>query len=219
MSTPTPNTTGWTFYTAPGTCAQAVHIALHEAQAPFKLVQLDFTQQQQQSPEYLALNPKGRVPALATPQGVLTEVPALLLFIAQSHPQANLAPLDDAFALARMNELASYLASTVHVAHAHKRRGSRWADDAAAVEAMKAKVPQTMTACAQQLEAQLAATADQGPYVLGARYSVADAYLFTISGWLAGDGVDVQAFARLMAHHALIAQRPATRRALEEAGD
>lgn len=218
MSNLTPDSAGWTFYTAPGTCAQAVHIALHEAQATFRLVKLDFTQQQQQSPEYLALNPKGRVPALATPQGVLTEVPALLLFIAQTHPQAGLAPLDDAFALARLNELSAYLASTVHVAHAHKRRGARWADDAAAIEAMKAKVPQTMTACAQQLEAWLAATAEQGPYVLGARYSVADAYLFTITGWLEGDSVDVQAFPRLRAHHALIAQRPATRRALEEAG-
>lgn len=218
MSNLTPDAAGWTFYTAPGTCALAVHIALHEAQAPFRLVKLDFTQQQQQSADYLALNPKGRVPALATPQGVLTEVPALLQFVAQSHPRSGLAPLDDAFALARMNELASYLASTVHVAHAHKRRGSRWADGDAAIEAMKAKVPQTMTACAQQLEAQLTDTAAQGPYVLGARYSVADAYLFTISGWLAGDGVDVQAFPRLMAHHALIAQRPATRRALEEGG-
>ena len=218
MSNLAPDPNGWTFYTAPGTCALAVHIALHEAQAQFRLVTLDFTQQQQQSADYLALNPKGRVPALVTPQGVLTEVPALLQFVAQHHPQAGLAPLEDAFALARMNEWAAYLAATVHVAHAHKRRGARWADDAAAIEAMKAKVPQTMTACAQQLEAQLAATAGQGPYVLGARYSVADAYLFTISGWLEGDGVDVRAFPRLMAHHALVAQRPATRRALEESG-
>ncbi|MCR5869077.1 glutathione S-transferase family protein [Aquincola sp. J276] len=209
---------GWTYYSAPGTCALAVHIALHEAQAPFQLVTLDFGAQQQQSPDYLAINPKGRVPALKTPQGVLTETPALLLFVAQSFPQAGLAPLDDAFALARLQSFNSYLASTVHVAHAHKRRGARWADDAAAIEAMKAKVPQTMTACAQQLESTLAATAAQGPFVMGAQYSVADAYLYTLSSWLEGDGVDMQAFPLLLAHRERIGQRPATRRALEESG-
>ncbi len=155
----------WTYYTAPGTCALAAHIALHEAGANFEVVKLDFRAQQQQSAEYLALNPKGRVPALRTSQGVLTETPALLAFIAQRFPEAALAPLDDAFAFARLQEFNSYLASTVHVAHAHKRRGARWADDAAAIEAMRLKVPQTMTACAKLLEAQLGAS----PWVLGER--------------------------------------------------
>ena len=152
----------WTFYTAPGTCALATHIALHEAGAEFDLVKLNIAAGQQQSPDYLRVNPKGRVPALATPQGVLTETPALLAFVAQSFPAAGLAPLDDPFAFARMQELASYLASTAHVAHAHKRRGARWADDPAAHEAMRAKVPQTMTVCAAYLEAQIV-----GPWVAG----------------------------------------------------
>ena len=210
--------TDWTYYSAPGTCALAAHIALHEAQAPFELVTLDFAAGQQQSPAYLAINPKGRVPALKTPQGVLTETPALLLFIAQTHPHAGLAPLDDAFALARMQAFNNYLSSTVHVAHAHKRRGARWADDEAAIEAMRRKVPQTMTACAQQLEAMLADTAAAGPFVMGAQYTVADGYLYTLTGWLEGDGVDLAAFPRLRAHHERVGQRPATRRALEESG-
>jgi glutathione S-transferase len=204
----------WTYYTAPGTCALATHIALHEAGANFEVVKLDFGAQQQQSAEYLAINPKGRVPALRTPQGVLTETPALLAFIAQRFPEAALAPLDDAFAFARMQEFNSFLASTVHVAHAHKRRGARWADDAAAIEAMRLKVPQTMTACAKMLEAQLGA----GPWVLGDRYSVADGYLFTLTGWLEGDGVDMASFPALQAHHERVARRPAVQRALAEAG-
>ncbi|MCW0210529.1 MAG: glutathione S-transferase N-terminal domain-containing protein, partial [Achromobacter sp.] len=73
----------WTFYSAPGTCALATHIALHEAGAEFDLVKLDFSAGQQQSAEYLRINPKGRVPALATELGVLTETPALLAFVAQ----------------------------------------------------------------------------------------------------------------------------------------
>lgn len=206
--------TPWTLYTAAGTCALATHIALHEAGARFDVVTVDFAANAQQSPAYLAINPKGRVPALRTEQGVLTETPALLLYVAQCFPQAGLAPLDDPFALARMQELHSYLASTVHVAHAHKRRGARWVDDAAAMEAMRAKVPQTMTACAEVLEARLG----DAPWAMGERYSVADGYLFTLAGWLEGDGVDMTRFPRLVAHQARMQARPAVARALAGEG-
>ena len=207
----------WTFYTAPATCALATHIALCEAQADYALVRLDFTNAQQRSADFLAINPKGRVPALATPQGVLTETPALLSFVARSHPQAGLLPLDDAWALGQVDELHSYLASTMHVAHAHKFRGARWADLPESHADMRAKVPQTMAACAQHLEAQLNAQCSDGPWVLGPRYSVADAYLFTIASWLEGDGVDTQALPRLLAHRAQMQSRPAVQRALAEA--
>jgi len=205
----------WTFYTAPATCALATHIALHEAGADFELVKLDFAAQQQQGAAYLAINPKGRVPALVTAQGALTETPALLLFVAQSFPAAQLAPLQDAFAMARVSELLSYLASTVHVNHAHGRRASRWADAPDAQAAMRAKVPQTMAACAALLEQGLAAAA--GPWALGAAYSIADAYLYTVASWLEGDGVDTAALPLLLAHRARMAQRPAVQRALAEA--
>jgi len=202
----------WTFYSAPGTCALATHIALREAGADFDLVKLDMGALQQQSPEYLRVNPKGRVPALATEHGVLTETPALLAFVAQSFPAAQLAPVDDPFAFARMQELASYLASTAHVAHAHKRRGARWADDPAAHAAMQAKVPQSMTACAAYLESQIV-----GPWAAGERYSVVDGYLYTIGSWLEGDGVDLTQFPKLTAYLARVAARPAVQRALAEA--
>jgi len=134
--------------------------------------------------------------------------------VAQSFPERKLAPLDDAFAMARMQELHSYLASTVHVAHAHKRRGARWADDAAAHEAMRAKVPQNMTACAKLMQTWL----QPGPWVMGERYSVADAYLFTITGWLEADGVDMAAFPLLRAHHERMLQRPAVQQAVTVSG-
>ena len=201
----------WTFYTGPGTCALATHIALHEAGADFTLVKLDFANQQQRSSEYLRINPKGRVPALVTGQGVLTETPALLVYVAQQFPDRNLAPLDDAFAFARLQEFNSYLASTMHVAHAHKRRGARWADDPAAIEAMQKKVPQTMRASAEHIEHGLT-----GPWVLGEHYSVADPYLFTIASWLEADGVDTATLPRLLAHRARMKARPAVQRALAE---
>ena len=164
-------------YYAPGTCALATHIALEETGEPYEAVRLDFGSQAQRSPEYPAVNPKGRVPALVTESGTLTETPGLLLFVAQRFPQAELAPLSDPFALARVQEFNSYLCSTVHVAHAHGRRGARWADEPAAIEAMKRKVPATMTECAELIERELL----QGPWVMGEQYSICDPYLFTIA--------------------------------------
>jgi glutathione S-transferase len=201
-----------TLYTARGTCALATHIALLEAGADFELRPLDFHSAEQRSPAFLGLNPKGRVPALVTPQGVLTETPALLLYVAQTHPAAGLAPLDDAFQLARMQELHSYLASTVHVAHAHKHRGARWADAPAALDNMRAKVKQNMTDCAVLLETWLG----PGPWLLGERYCVADAYLYIAAGWMDADGVDMERFPRLRAHRARVAARPATQAALAQ---
>ena len=112
----------WTFYTAPGTCALATHIALHEAGAEFDLVKLDIAAGQQQGPDYLRVNPKGPRARTGHAPGRADRDPALLAFVAQSFPAAGLAPLDDPFAFARMQELASYLASTAHVAHAHAPR-------------------------------------------------------------------------------------------------
>jgi len=198
-----------TLYYARGTCALATHIALEEAGADYRAERVDFAANQQRSPEYLQVNPKGRVPALVTPKGVLTETPALLLYVAQTHPAAGLAPLDDAFALARANEFNSYLCATVHVAHAHRARGYRWADDEAAQASMRAKVAQNMTDCFTLIEQRMS-----GPWVLGERYSVCDPYLFTIAGWLAGDGVDIARFPQVAGHRARVAQRPAVQRAL-----
>ena len=200
----------WTFYTGRGTCALATHIALHEAGADFDIVKIDFGATQQQSAEYLAINPTGRVPALVTEAGVLSETPALLTYVAQRYAQAQLAPLSDPFAMARMQEFNSYLASTVHVAHAHGRRASRWADAPEAIADMQRKVPQTMAECFALIEQHYL----QGPWVLGDTYSVADAYLFTLAGWLEGDGVDMQQFPKVAAHFQRTAQRPAVAKAL-----
>ena len=195
-----------TFYYAPGTCALASHLALEFAGAPYEAKRLDFKQNQQRSPEYLRVNPKGRVPALVTERGVLTETPALLQYIAQSFPQANLAPLDDAFLLAKANEFNSYLCSTVHVNHAHKGRGYRWveAEDTAALDAMKKKVPQTMAESFTLIEEQML----KGPWVLGERFGTSDMYLYTLSRWLEGDGVDVKRFPKVADHMRRMEARP-----------
>jgi glutathione S-transferase len=199
-------------YFGSGSCALATHIVLEELGVAYEATKVDLAAGEQRGPAYLAINPKGRVPALVTADGVLTETPALLVYLAQCHPEAGLAPADP-FGLAKVQEFNSYLASTVHVAHAHKQRGARWTDDAAAIEALKRKVPETVLAAFQVIEADLT-----GTWVLGERYSIADAYLFTLARWLEGDGVDLAKLPRVAAHRERMQARPAVQRALAAEG-
>lgn len=202
------------FFYNTGTCALATHIALEEAGADYEAVKVDFATQAQRSPEYLRVNPKGRVPALVTDTGTLSETPALLVYVAQRFPAAELAPLSDPFALAQIQEFNSYLCATVHVAHAHGRRGPRWADDPAAHESMTRKVASNMTDCFGLIEEKFL----KGPWVMGDRYTIADPYLFTIGSWLEGDGVDTSKLPRVMEHRRRMLARPAVQRAVAAEG-
>lgn len=197
-----------TLYYGPTSCALATHIALEEAGADYRAERLNLAAGEQRTPEYLRINPKGRVPALVTERGILTETPALLLYVAQTHPHAQLAPLDDAHELARVQSFNSYLCSTVHVAHAHRVRGARWADDEAALASMKRKAPQNMSDCFALIEDKMFA----GPWVMGGRYSICDPYLYTLSSWLEGDGVDIARYPRVAEHYRRMNERPAVAR-------
>jgi glutathione S-transferase len=194
-------------YYSPGSCALASHIALQEAGAPYTTERIDFKSNQQNSSEYLAINPKGRVPSLVTDRGILTETPAVLVFIAQSFPQAKLAPLGDPYALAQVQAFNSYLCSTVHVAHAHKQRGARWAADEASFADMKRMVPKTVAACFALIERDML----KGPWVMGDAYTICDPYLFTVAQWLEGDGVDVSTLPKVAEHRKRMSERPAVR--------
>jgi glutathione S-transferase len=201
-----------TLYYAAHTCSLASHIALKDSGAEFALRRIDFRKAEQQSPEFRKVNPKARVPALATPRGVLTETPAMLAFIAQSFPQAHLAPLDDAFAFAELQAFNSYLCSTVHVAHAHRMRGSRWADEETSFADMKRKVPRSVGTAFELIEAHLL----RGPWAMGETYTVADPYLFTLAQWLEADGVDLTRIPRVVEHRARMAARPNVKAAIAE---
>lgn len=196
---------------APGTCALASRIALEEAGASYEAVRLNFGTEDQRKPDYLAINPKGRVPALVTEQGTITETPAILAFVAQTFPGARLAPIADPFAFAETQAFNSYLCSTVHVAHAHRMRGYRWVDEPEAIEAMKRKVPQSVGACFDLIEGQMIA----GPWVMGDTYTICDPYLFTLAQWLKGDGIDIARFPKVQEHTRLMKERPAVARALD----
>ena len=202
----------FTLYYAPHTCSLASHIALEDAGARYELTRIDFGRNEQRSSSYVAINPKARVPTLTTPRGILTETPAMLAFIAQSFPESGLAPIDDPFAFAEVQAFNSYLCSTLHVAHAHRMRGHRWADDQAAIVAMQKKVPQSVGACYDLIERQML----KGPWVVGDIYTIADPYLFTLAQWLEADGVDPSRIPRVIEHRSRMLERPNVKKAIAE---
>lgn len=197
-------------YYAAHTCSLASHIALEEAGADFEAVRISFKSNQQNSPDYLAVNPKGRVPALVTDRGVLTETPAMLAYIAQTFPRARLAPLDDAFAFAQVQAFNSYLCSSLHVAHAHRMRGYRWASEESSFDDMRRKVPESVGACYALIEREML----QGPWVMGESYTVCDPYLFTVAQWMEGDGLDPDDFPKVRDHRARMAARASVQKAV-----
>ncbi len=201
-------------YYAPRTCSLATHIALEDVGADYSTIRISFAANQQQSPDYLKINPKGRVPALVTDRGILTETPAMLAFVAQSFPAAQLAPLDDPFAFAEVQAFNSYLCSTLHIAHAHRMRGHRWVDaeDAAAIAAMQRKVPQSVTAGFEQVEHDMF----KGPWVMGERYTICDPYLFTLAQWLEADGVDLARIPKVVDHRRRMSERPNVKKAIAQ---
>jgi glutathione S-transferase len=199
-------------YYAVHTCALASHIALEDAGAEYSTVRINFAAEEQRKPEYLAINPKARVPSLITERGILTETPAMLAFIAQSFPKARLAPLDDPFGFAEVQAFNSYLCATLHVAHAHRMRGYRWADDPAAIEAMKRKVPDSVAACYELIESKML----RGPWVMGDAYTICDPYLFTVAQWMEGDSIDPARFPKVRDHRQRMSERAAVRKVVAE---
>jgi glutathione S-transferase len=201
------------FHYSPGSCALAVHIALEEAGAQYDAQRVHFDRQEQRSPEYLKINPLGRVPVLETPRGVLTEVIAILGYIAAAYPQAALAPTD-AFDLARMTSFNAFLSSSVHVAYAHHTRGARWSDDQACQASMSAKAPANYADLFDMIECRKLGA----PWAMGEQYTVADAYLYVMTRWLARMDIDVNRFPGIAAHHQRMNARPAVQRALQAQG-
>ena len=191
------------FYCAPKTISIATAILLEETGLAYEPVLLDFTKGEQTKPEYHAINPKGRVPALVTDQGILTETGAILEYLAGLAPDSGLIPTDP-WEAAQMRSVMHYLASTMHVNHAHKMRGHRWANEDASKADMTAKVPETMATSCAFIEESCALS----PFAMGSAMTLADPWLFTICTWLDGDGVDITNYPKLNAHFEMMNARP-----------
>ncbi|MFI4933569.1 MAG: glutathione S-transferase family protein [Caulobacterales bacterium] len=201
-------------YYAPGVCSLASHIAFEEAGVEVDYVRLDLAKGDVRRPEYLKLNPKGRVPLVVTDQGTLTESPAILAWIAQTWPEAKLAPLDDPWALAQVNSFNAYLSGTLHgLAFAGVFQPGRFADGEAAQSAVKSKALQSLKDAFDLIENKLG----DDRWVHGA-YTTSDPYLAVLASWLSHLGQSLEQFPKLAAHSKRVRARPAAQRAFAAEG-
>ncbi len=192
-------------YCAPTTISTCVVTTLNEG-VHWEPIHVDVRGGEQTRPDYHKINPKGRVPVLVTPEGVLTETGAILEYIGET-ALPRLVPADPLHR-ARMREVMYYLASTMHVNHAHNRRGSRWANDQSSLDDMTAKVPETMAASSAYIESVI-----EGPFLFGPEPTLADFYLYTIATWLAGDGVDIADYPKFAGFKAAMEERASVQKA------
>lgn len=197
----------------PGACSLVPHIALEEAGADYERHLVDYFGGETRTPEYRAISPLGRVPALLTDRGPITENPAILSYIAQSHPQAGLAPLEDPFAFAQVQMFNLFIANNLHVAFRQIAFPDSYADGDDAAAALKAKAPELADRYFAVIEQGLA---DGRRYVHGDRFTLSDIYLFVYANYLRlGDRGDPALVPHVIAHRRRIGERPAVQRILE----
>jgi glutathione S-transferase len=200
-----------TLYYSPGACSMAPHIALEEAGATYALQLVSIPKGEQQAPEYLNVNPRGKIPALRTDNGVLTENVAILTYIARLFPHAELLP-EEPIDLARCISHMAWLSNTVHPAFTHIVRPGRFAADESAQENVKAAGRENAWKLLQELDGVL----DGQQWALGSRYSVADPYTLVIYGWGKGHGMPIEELKNYTAFKARMLRRPAVRKVLEQ---
>ena len=186
-------------YFSPGTCSLAVNIALLETGLAYTPVKVDLkTKKTAAGDDFNAINPKGYVPALALDSGeLLTEVPAVLQYVADQAPKANLAPANGTLARYQLQGWLTYVGTEIH-----KNFGPFF---------NPAATPEWKTACMANLERRLAYANDQlqgKDYLMGSQFTVADAYLFNTLSWSKFIKLDLDQWPSLAAYQKRIAERP-----------
>jgi len=189
---------------------------LEELGVSFKARLVDFAHDEQHTPEYLKLNPKGRVPLLVVGDFKLTENPAILRYLAVSIGDSSLWPCGEEED-ARCQELLAWIASTVHPMYSHVTRPERYVEGDGARAAVRAKCKRSTLTLWADIDERLHARR----WAIGDRLSVADFYLLVVWTWARKSGFagDVaETFPAWTAHARLLGRRPATLRALAREG-
>ena len=196
-------------YYYPGACSMAVHIALREAGIPFDLDKVDLANKRAASGEdYAKVNPKGYVPALRLDDGqILTEVAVLLQYVADLKPASGLAPKAGTIERYRLMEWLNFISSEVHKtlsALFNPKITPEWKDNQVALFSRRCDF------LVQQLSGK--------PHLTGDKFTIADAYLFTILGWANLFKLDMGKWPALQSYAARIAARPAVKEAMKAEG-
>jgi glutathione S-transferase len=193
-------------YFAPEACSLSPHIVLEELGLPFTLVKVDTkTKKTSDGRDFLAVNPKGYVPVLELDNGErLTEGPAIVQYLADLKPGAKLAPANGTFERSRLQEWLNFISTEIHKSYSPMF-------NAALPEAAKSIFKDKLI----QRYAFVAATLDKQDYLLGARFTVADAYLFVVTRWARLFDIDVDQWPALARFMERVAARASALTALQ----
>ena len=196
-------------YYSPGACSLSPHIVAREAGIPLELVKVDLKAKTTEAGgDYNAVNAKGYVPALELEDGsVLTEGPAIVQYLADQKPERKLAPPNGALERYRLQEWLGFINSEIHKTYSPLFKDTTPAETRAErLEYLRKRYAFVDQALSQQ------------PYLLGKEFSVADAYLYTVTNWAKSVKLDLAPYPHLEAFQQRIAARPAVQDALFEEG-
>lgn len=202
-----------TLYYSPGACSLAPHILLEEAGARFVAECFPIAEGAHQQPDYLLINPHGRVPTLRVGAEVVTENIAIMTYIAGRFPNAELIPADSLHA-ARVYEHLSFFVSSVHIAFAQLWRAERFADDATTHPAIQESGRRTLPGFFAEIEAML----EDRAFLVGHSFTAADTYPFIFHRWARRIGVEVDCYPAWVSHTRRLLARPSVQRALTREG-
>ena len=196
-------------YYSPGACSLSPHIVLHEAGLAFTAEMASTkTHQLKDGTDYYSINPLGYVPLLVLNDGSqLSEGPAIVQYIADQVPDKQLAPANGSMARYQLQSLLNFISTELHKGFSPLFNPATPAD-------YKPAVIEKLLSRMAWIDGQL----DGKPYLMGDTFTVADAYLFTVTGWGAYVKVDLSGFANISAHRARMAARPAVQAALRAEG-
>jgi glutathione S-transferase len=196
-------------YYSPGACSLSPHIVAQEAGIAVQLEKVDMkTKKTEHGEDYLAINPKGYVPALLLDNGeLLTEGPAIVQYLADLKPESALAPANGTLARYRLQEVLGYISSELHKTYSPLFAPNTPAD-----------VRQGREDYLRKRYALIEQTLASQPFLLGDQFSAADAYLFTVTSWANFLKLDLSAFPNLLAFQKRVAARPAVKAALHAEG-
>lgn len=199
-----------TLYYYPGACSLSVHAVLEETGHPYEAKRIDIHGGENDTAAYRALHPRGLVPVLATSEGLLTEAPAILVHLAERHPEAKLLPAPGTMARSRCLEWLLLGATHPHPAFGRVMRPERLADEAQTVEPIRTRGRRDFLDALHELDQRLAGRT----WALGGAYSVADPYLMIFYLWGRYIGLPVGDLPAYTAHFTRVSARPAVQRAI-----
>jgi glutathione S-transferase len=200
-------------YYAPGACSLASHIALEESGIAYETERLNLQQGDQRKPEYMKLNPRGRVPTLVVDGRVLTENVAILTYIAGGYPQAGLWP-KKTWEQAQAVSLMAWISNTVHPSYGHLLRPERYVDETPHQDAVKAKARGSFEGYLREIDALL----EGRKWIVGDHFTVVDGYLLVFYRWGARQAMPVKGMKNYTRHAEEVAGRPAVVKVMADEG-